>query len=476
MVAAFVPAPVPEVGLLQAGQTEYNFMASIVCDPTQWYGVQDLTPALFEHPSYRHIYAIVYDRKGQVPPIVLHNQLEKSEAGRLALKDLGGMDGIHRLYRDGVTAGDAESLANEIRVMATTREIELIKRTILPHQFRDPGEYGAKLSARISEVVARLAGPQHGTLADSVDDAYDSWVWLQDNPGKILGVRSGLDNYDKALGGFEPGQVIVLGASSGEGKTQTQCFMALQAATLPNDVTGEPNRVVYFSLEMEKAELSRRWMSNLSRVEYYKGHAEMSARQKMMLARDRLKAFTNLLVCPPAQASTLDQILRGLRWYKDHHDVNIAFVDYAQLIRVTGSSEASRYEQMAQVSQRIKIAAQELKLAVVMSVQLNREALKGTSGRPGIHHVADSMDLVRSADVVSFLWTPDRYLAGQEVGLWRGKLVLLTGKVRHRPSLPDFVYQFEKEYSNIKMLDFNEERALRLELPNLGRERPNKTP
>jgi replicative DNA helicase len=252
--------------------------------------------------------------------------------------------------------------------------------------------------------------------------------------------------------------------------TQLKCYMAIRAALTSHDVTGDVNRVAFFSLEMEKRELSKRWLVYLSRVDYNQEHASPDDHRRMAEAFEQLKGLQDrIFVSPPAASSTLDQIIRGLRWYKDRNDIAIAYVDYAQLINVPGSSDSSRYDQMAQVARRLKLAAQELDIPVVLGVQLNREAVsKSPGGRPGVHHIADSLDLLRSADVATMIWNPARYLAGQQVATWDGKVVLLTPKIRHRATPPPFVYGYEQVFTTFKMLNPALEQELRGQLSKIG--------
>lgn len=449
-------------GAIADAQVEFDLVCSLLHDHLQWNEVRDITPNMFSDPNCREIWAYIYDKGAKVAPAGLKDALEKTPAGRRALADIGaGRDAgetINFLYQQGRLAGPAENLREIVRNNATLRFVQQAQAEVRPERFSNAAEYASALATKLQNVASRMApnvNPQ--ALSDGLDDALSHYLFRQANQGKIIGVKTGLEDYDHQMGGLHGGEVIMIGGHSGEGKTQLKGYMALNAALTVRDDTNTPAKVAYFSLEMVAREMANRWIACAAQVDLRNPNptnAQMRAVNKAVKQLKVLSDSRRLIMFDPSAAHTLDQIVRALHKAKEEDDIDAAFIDYAQLIRVTGgSSDSSKYDQMASVAQRFKIAAQQLNIVLGVGVQLNRDAMTSSAaGRPKVYHIADSMDLVRSADGVQMIWTPARHL-NYNAGLWKNIAVILTEKMRSRPLFDPLYYQFDPSRSSFYELD-----------------------
>lgn len=438
---------------------EFDFVTSLLADPTQLIEVDHITPQMLEDSRLRQIYEHIRTNKGKVVKSTLLQDLLATSSGQQAMASFAKefqvddpRQAIDELWRHGLTAGSAAILGEEIISNATSRWMQQAIATTHVEQFPSPVDYGQAIITKLNNVLTRAApSTDYAALADGVDEALAQWDFRLDNPGKITGIRINLGEYDKLTGGLKGGQLIIIAGHSGEGKSQFMCHAAIEASRTQADMLGRTARVAYVSLEMSKRELSERFIGKLARVDLSDEFATPEERQRAYdqgLVLKQLMQDGNLVLLEPHHASTLDQINRELIRLKQTFDIDIAFVDYAQLIKVGGGE--SKYSEMATIAQTLKSLAMQLDIPIVLGAQLNRKALEETgSARPRLYHIADGMDLVRSADLVHMIWTPGKHLIGDKVGPWAGIAVLLTEKRRSGQAIKPLYFQAQYKYSTL---------------------------
>lgn len=433
---------------------ELEFVTSLLADTSQFPMVEDISHTMLQDPNLRAVYRLYHGAKGRVTPATLYDDLMRTPEGRQAIDaiadDLGYYGNpkaaLDHLFQAGVTAGPAEIIGDRIRNAAIQRWIARAVADTKPDRFRDASEFAVSLASQITDIAARAApNANKDALAEGADEEMAHWIYLQSNPGKIDGCRVNLGQYDDLLGGLKPGELVLIGGHSGEGKTQTMCHMALEAATTPKDDTGKPPTVAFFSLEMSRRQIASRWISKLAGVSMSEKLITDDHRKAIRQAHVTLKDLANqrrLILVEPHAAHTIEQICRTLINLKNNDGIDIAFIDYAQLIRSSGPT-TSKYDMLGDISQRLKLMTDQLGINIVMGVQLNRDGLtKSGAGMPHLHHIADSMDLIRSADTVHMIWTPARHLTGANVGGWKGIAVLTTPKRRNGAPVPWLLYAY----------------------------------
>jgi replicative DNA helicase len=83
----------------------------------------------------------------------------------------------------------------------------------------------------------------------------------KNRPGELLGLPSGVPGLDLMTRGYQPGEITIIGAKSGVGKTS----LLIQSA-IANVREGEP--VLLFSLEMTRQQILRRILCAVSGVPF----------------------------------------------------------------------------------------------------------------------------------------------------------------------------------------------------------------
>ena len=223
-------------------------------------------------------------------------------------------------------------------------------------------------------------------------------------------------------GGLRPGQLVIIGARPGHGKSILGLQLALAAAEAGNHSS-------VFSLEMSNSEMLIRAACCQSGTPIHvarTGEADKAQRSAMgkalaAMARQPFKLSDRASLTPAALSAQL-------RYQKAREGVDIAVVDYLGLMSA-GTTSDNRNAEISYITRNLKLIAKELGICLVVLSQLNR-ASATDKRRPGLHDLRDSGSIEQDADIVMFLHpipetaNTDLVLAKQRNG-WTGSIPLV---------------------------------------------------
>ena len=234
-----------------------------------------------------------------------------------------------------------------------------------------------------------------------------------DHPtGKPL-VFSGLENFDDSFGGWKAGEVIIVAARPGQGKTSLA-----QQITWHN--SGMGRECAFVSLEMSASELAQRYLSAETGIDsnrLRRREFDRKARLDLHAVGVRFEGRALTIWDPPR--ATVSDIRSFARRAMAERGLSLLVIDYMGLIRAENPKQ-TRYDQISEISRDIKALARELSVPILALCQLNREAEK--SAAPLLSHLRDSGSIEQDADSVLFLHQSD------------DKTKLCVAKNRHGPT------------------------------------------
>ncbi|MDR3116802.1 MAG: replicative DNA helicase [Bifidobacteriaceae bacterium] len=225
----------------------------------------------------------------------------------------------------------------------------------------------------------------------------------------VLGVRSGFKSLDEKIHGFANGQMIVIGARPGVGKTAVALDIARNVAISDKEPT------YFISLEMSNEELYSRILSAESKVKHTKFLRPSSLGpndwQALKVAQDRIKG-SPLYVEAPA-GITIPELRSKARQMKNKKGIKLLVIDYLGLITAMDSSQP-RVQVITEFTRSLKILSKELDIPIVLLSQLNRESEKRATfasrndldadrSAPRMSELRESGSIEQDADVVLLL-------------------------------------------------------------------------
>ena len=182
-------------------------------------------------------------------------------------------------------------------------------------------------------------------------------------------VKTGKFRLDKYLN-FTKRDLHIIGARPGVGKSAFALYIALMMAQF--------SRGLFFSLEMPLKQIAQRIISNQTRIELDK----LANKEKFKELTADEKELVNVLFKKLLRKSNLilydgnfkiDELEEYIKNEKEINGLDYIVVDYLQLVK---SSKSSRYEQITEVSIRLKQIAKDYDIAVIALSQLSRDIEK----------------------------------------------------------------------------------------------------
>jgi replicative DNA helicase len=235
---------------------------------------------------------------------------------------------------------------------------------------------------------------------------------------EITGIPSGFDALDRITAGFQPAELIIIGARPGMGKTAIALTMAA------NISLRKKIPAAFFSLEMSDQSLMLRLISAEARIDSKKlriGQITSSGFTDIWQAAEDINAAPLFFVdIPNMRITDIRAMSRRLRLQEK---VEIIFIDYIGLI-ASDNNKIPRWEQISEVSRSLKSLARELGIPIVALSQLRREAEQAK--QPSLADIRESGSIEQDADMVMLInrnreleKTPEEQSqeAGQEVEL-----------------------------------------------------------
>lgn len=229
-------------------------------------------------------------------------------------------------------------------------------------------------------------------------------------------LKVGFSNLDEHTNGFMGGQLIILAARPGCGKTSFAMNM------VANIAHQQPEKVVaVFNLEMSASELVSRLISNIANIdgEILKDGSNLDDQNDMtkIWKAEAVLDQSNVYI-DDTTLITAEQILSKCRRLKAQKGaLDFVVVDYLQLMDST-SGYSSKQQQVADTSRAFKVLAKELKVPVLVLSQMSRSIEKreqeGLDATPKLSDLRESGAIEQDADIVFFLSKGDFELFGKD--------------------------------------------------------------
>ncbi len=217
-------------------------------------------------------------------------------------------------------------------------------------------------------------------------------------------IATGYYKIDSIFKGISKTELTLIAGRPSMGKTAWAVNLAFNIAT-------NKKKVAFFSLEMAGEKIIER-MTTLSAGLESKAYFSKQESD----ATDFIKASKKLsdldIKINDSSNLTADSIYLQTKKMIAKSGVDVIFIDHLSYIKILGRQNLSF--EIGKVTKILKSIAKELKVAVVLLVQLNRDSVSDNSKSPQLHHLRQSGEIEQDADVVFFVHRPEYYLERDE--------------------------------------------------------------
>ncbi|MFF0489027.1 replicative DNA helicase [Nocardia sp. NPDC004068] len=391
--------------------------------------VEVLRPGDFYRPAHQAVYDAVLDLYGRgepADPVTVAAALDR----RGELKRIGGAPYLVTLTQTVPTAANASYYAEIVAEKSVLRRLVEAGTRIVQYGYagadgQDVAEVVDRAQAEIYEVTERRSSDDFLPLEELLQPTMDEIDSIASRGGMSLGVPTGFTELDEVTNGLHPGQMIIVAARPGVGKS-TLGMDFMRSASIKHGLAS-----VIFSLEMSRTEIVMRLLSAEARIKLGDMRSgRMSDDDWTKLARRMSEISEAPLFVDDSPNMTMMEIRAKARRLKQRHDLRLVVVDYLQLM-TSGKKVESRQQEVSEFSRSLKLLAKELEVPVVAISQLNRGPEQRTDKRPMVSDLRESGSLEQDADMVILLHRPDAFERDDPRG---GEADLILGKHRNGPT------------------------------------------
>ena len=367
--------------------------------------VESLRASDFYKPAHETIYEAILSLYGHGSPadaITVADELKK----RGELTRVGGASYIHTLIASVPTAANAQYYAEIVKEHAIMRRLIEAGTKIAQLGYANETEVDTLVDQAQAEIYAVTDGnakEDYVSFSDALEETINEIDANSNRPDGVYGVPTDFIEFDELTGGLHGGQMIVIAARPGVGKSTLALDIA-RSASIHHQMT-----TVFFSLEMSRTELAMRILSaegKISMGRLKKGDLDTEGWTNLATLQGRIDSAPLFIDDSPNM--TLMEIRAKCRRLKQRNDLKLVVLDYLQLMS-SGKKVESRQQEVSEFSRSLKLLAKELDVPVIALSQLNRGSEQRTDKRPMVSDLRESGSIEQDADVVMLVHRPDAY-------------------------------------------------------------------
>ena len=367
--------------------------------------VESLRASDFYKPVHETIYEAILSLYGHGSPadaITVADELKK----RGELTRVGGAAYLHTLIASVPTAANAQYYAEIVKEHAIMRRLIEAGTKIAQLGYANETEVDALVDQAQAEIYAVTDGnakEDYVSFSEALEETSNEIDANSNRPDGVYGVPTDFIELDELTGGLHGGQMIVIAARPGVGKSTLALDIARSAAIHHHMAT------VLFSLEMSRTELAMRILSaegKISMGRLKKGDLDTEGWTNLATLQGRIDSAPLFIDDSPNM--TLMEIRAKCRRLKQRNDLKLVVLDYLQLMS-SGKKVESRQQEVSEFSRSLKLLAKELDVPVIALSQLNRGSEQRTDKRPMVSDLRESGSIEQDADMVILLHREDMY-------------------------------------------------------------------
>lgn len=340
------------------------------------------------------------------------------------LAKAGGVEFIAKLWTEFHAPSHLPNYAARIRRYSNARKSR--EAMVAAINDLDGGENHVKVASRLESELSEVCEPENNAKPVLLRDAVMETLREEDATGEAI--PTGFSGIDNLITGFREGQMIIIGGRPSQGKTSLAVNIMLNMAKVGR-------KLIFFSLEMAKAEIVHRMIAVVGECDLSK---EVMARSKPSWTREKIANAANEIYELPIHIDdtpgrTIFEIESVARNYVKNEGIEAIFVDHLGWVE-TGEKKQTEYEQVTKVARRLKNLARTLQVPVVVLSQLNRAVENRKEIRPRMSDLRSSGAIEQDADVVMFIHREEYYRKKEDAEAddsIRGKADIIVAKVRN---------------------------------------------
>ena len=434
--------------LPQNVEAELSVLGAIIIKNDALAQVQDLLrPEDFYREAHRLLYETMRELADASKPVDLLT-LEEALRKKGVLEKIGGVGFLAQVANYVPTAANIVYHANIVKEKSELRHLIDAATIIAANAYEgteDVQDIMDDAEKRIFAVTNDQSTEDFEPIHSIVIDTIGHVEKLYENKGGITGLATGFTDFDKITSGLQRSDLVLVAARPSMGKTAFTLNIAAYAAM-------HGHTVAFFSLEMNKEQLVQRMLCSEGKIDSQRlrtGQLDKDDWQRLINTADRVSKAKLFIDSTPG-IGVMELRSKARRLKAKEGSLDLIVIDYLQLMqgRASKSNDASRQQEISEISRSLKALARELDVPVVALSQLSREVEKRPGKKPMLSDLRESGSLEQDADIVMFLFREDYYNKDTEN---QNITEVIIAKHRNGP-IGTVELFFQKEYTKFQNL------------------------
>tara|TARA_R110000796_G_scaffold252629_1_gene389090 strand:+ start:6011 stop:7324 length:1314 start_codon:yes stop_codon:yes gene_type:complete len=382
-------------------EIEVKVLSSLMNDRDAIFIISDiLQPASFYNNDNRLIYNTAIDlyNSSKTPDLVLISAELKGKIKPYKIAE------ICTHFTPGDVLGDYCKVLKELEMRR-----DLINLQKLTDKAYNNTDDVFNLTSDISKYIDNIGASNKQTTKLGVNilgDCFKSIEEASENTNSITGISSGFYALDKLNNGWNPGELIILAARPGMGKTTLALNFMLNAIK-------QDKRVLKFSLEMTTLELGFKLISTITGLDNDRvKRGKLTPKEWEQVHEDTAFIINGDKMLVDDGGNTDLFGLKSISKRFNHKSkIDMIIVDYLQLLNGSDSSnkQQNREQQISYLSRSLKALAKELNIPIICLSQLSRAVESRGNKRPMLSDLRESGAIEQDANQVMFIYRDGYY-------------------------------------------------------------------
>ncbi len=385
-------------------EAEQALLGSIIVSPDAFDKVGGLINSEdFYLDEHKHIYTALlkmYAHNKTIDVVTLVNALvengDRDEAG--------GVQYISLIAESVPSAANVADYARIVKDKSTLRKLIKVCDEINEDAYseNDVRSVVDNAEQKIFDISHNNESKEFRHISDVLQNVYRDIEILAETKGAVTGAKTGFSGLDRTLVQMGKGDLVIVGARPGMGKTS----FALNIAT--NVAKSTKKSVAIFSLEMSCEQLVTRIVSSEAMVDSHKLRTGKLTGEDWDNIADVISSLSGCdIYIDDTSAITTTEMKSKLRRLSN---LGLVVIDYIGLMQTTSKSD-NRAQQVGEISRNLKVMAKDLGVPFICCAQLNRgtESRPGVGKKPTLADLRDSGSIEQDADIVLFLYRDEYY-------------------------------------------------------------------
>lgn len=376
-------------------QLQKSVIATLLWKP-ELIKTRTIKPEWFIHVPYKELSELLITTKGnEEDPVALYEKLRD-----MYPLTTHSVESIYQLQADGFMG---QNLDKNINLLKIRYHKDLLEKAT--HKYnQDPSESNYLIMKDRMMELEKLNTPEddgslHDVIAEieyELENEVEDGIKFYDEMNGILG------------GGLLGGELMVIGARPAVGKSAYAINLAVEGKKRNKDIV-----VDFFTLEMTKKQMVKRFLSRKTEINSYKlrnpslklddGEKDIVKHAMEMLKDDSLRIFDK-----PRTIGDISKIITR-RAFENKKKKYLAIIDYIGLIR-SSERKTEAKDVLSEVTRELKELTSTLDISIIALSQLNRgiENRPQQDKKPKLSDLRDSGSVEQDANIVAFLWEPNK--------------------------------------------------------------------